>query len=179
MSAMDRSATICACGSHGFVKLTKWHTALYDTEDHDLIKGHLWCVDAKRGRSYAIRAIGPKKARRFVYMHRAVVKADDGLDVDHVNQSDGTDNRKNNLRVATRSQNNMNQRPKQGASRFKGVHWHKQAGKWHAQIRFEGKRKSLGIFANEEDAARAYDRAAVEIAGPYAATNESFGLFKE
>ncbi|SFY20503.1 AP2 domain-containing protein [Paracoccus pantotrophus] len=173
---MDRGAHICACGAHGFVKLSKWHTALFDPEDMPKIAGHVWSVDAKRGRAYAIRAIGPRRKRQFVYMHREVAAPPDGMDVDHINQADGTDNRKANLRIADRSLNNANQRPKGGASRFKGVHFHKQTKKWHAQIRFRGMRKSLGLHATEEDAARAYDRAAASVFGPFAQTNAGFGL---
>jgi len=173
-----RDARICDCGDHGFVRLTKWHTALYDAEDHPLIAGRIWCVDAKRGRAYAIRAVGPKANRRFVYMHREVMAAPPGLDADHRNQFDGTDNRKINLRLASRSENNANQRPKGGASRFKGVHWHAQSKKWQAQIRFFGTRKSLGLYGREEDAAMAYDKAATEAFGPFAATNRSLGLME-
>lgn len=176
---MNRVARICECGAHGFVGLTKWHSALFDVEDLPKVAGHLWCVDAKRGRAYAIRAIGPKRKRQFVYMHREVIDAPAGFDVDHVLQSDGTDNRKSNLRIASRTMNNGNQRPRGGASRFKGVHFHKQTSKWHAQIRCGGVRKSLGLHETEESAARAYDAAAETMFGPFAATNQSLGLFSK
>ena len=175
---MGRLAALCDCGEHAFVRLTKWHTALVDADDLPIIAGHLWCVDAKRGRDYAIRAVGPKAKRRFVYMHRDVLRAPDGFDVDHINQGDGTDNRKLNLRIADRSMNNANQRPRGGTSKFKGVHFHKQTQKWHAQIRLKSYRKSLGLYSDQEDAALAYDTAAVQLFGEFAATNEKLGLFK-
>lgn len=175
---MSRLAALCDCGGHAFVRLTKWHTALVDAEDLPVIAGYLWCVDAKRGRAYAIRAVGPKAKRRFVYMHREVLCAPEGFDVDHINQRDGTDNRKTNLRIADRSMNNANQRAKGGASKFKGVHFHKQTQKWQAQIRLKGTRKSLGLFTEQEDAARAYDFAASLMFGEFAATNEKLGLLK-
>lgn len=175
---MNRAACICDCGDHGFVRLTKWHTALFDPDCLPIIEGHLWCVDAKRGRAYAIRGVGPRSARRFVYMHREVMAAPDDMDVDHREQSDATDNRRSNLRIASRSLNNANQRSRGGVSRFKGVHWHKQTGKWHAQIRRGAFRKSLGLHATEEAAAAAYDRAAREIYGDFAATNVALGLLE-
>ena len=176
---MSREATICACGDHGFVRLTKWHTALFDPEDIGVVAGYLWCVDAKRGRAYAIRAIGPRANRRFVYMHREVTKAPAGFDVDHIKQSDGTDNRKSNLRIAKRGLNNANQRSRGGVSKYKGVHFHRQTGKWHAQIRHGNVRKSLGLHLRQEEAAKAYDIAAMSLFGEFAATNKSLGLLKE
>lgn len=174
----SREPRICACGSHGFARLSKWHTALFDAADLPIVAGKTWTVETKSGRAYALRAFGPRKARQRVYMHREITGASPSLDVDHWN-GDGTDNRRGNLRPADRSLNNANQRQKLGVSRFKGVHWHKQAGKWHAQISFRGVRKSLGVHAVEEDAARAYDRAAVEIFGEFARTNAALGIYQE
>lgn len=176
---MDRAAKVCECGDHGFVKLSKWHTALFDPCDLPKIEGFTWSVDARRRRAYAIRAIGPRKRRRFVYMHRVVMDAPNGMDVDHISQGDATDNRRSNLRIVSRSENNADQRAKGGKSRFKGVYFHTQAGKWGAQICCRGKRKSLGLYHDEADAARAYDAAAIAAHGEIAATNQSIGLFEE
>jgi len=90
---------------------------------------------------------------------------------DHRNH-DGLDNRRSNLRPVTHAQNLQNQRPRDGgASRHKGVHWHKQRQKWAAQITCDGKKRHLGMFATEGDAARAYDAAARELFGEYACLN--------
>lgn len=90
-------------------------------------------------------------------------------DIDHID-GNRQNNRVENLREASRSQNNGNQRLRLGGtSRYKGVCWHGK--KWTAGIALDGRRKHLGLFANEEDAARAYDRAAVEQWGQFARTN--------
>ena len=86
--------------------------------------------------------------------------------IDHIN-GDGKDNRISNLRLANGSQNQANQRKKPGlSSRFKGVSWHRNYGKWVASGRLH-----LGYFDNEEDAARAYDRAISIIHGEFAVLN--------
>jgi hypothetical protein len=174
---IDRNAKICACGDHGFVKLTKRHTAFFSPVDLPKVCGHLWCVEAKRSRAYAVRGVGPRANRRFVYLHREIAGPLPTEDVDHKNH-DGTDNRRENLRCVPRSLNNANQRAKGGKSRFKGVYWHRQIGKWHAHVRRGEIRKSLAVFDCEADAARAYDIAALEMFGNYAATNKSLGLLE-
>jgi hypothetical protein len=93
-------------------------------------------------------------------------------DVDHRN-GDRLDNRPGNLRCATRSQNVANQALRAcNTSGFKGVSWDKKNKKWMARIGVNGKSRTLGRYACAEDAGRAYDRAAVEAFGEFAATNE-------
>ena len=88
-----------------------------------------------------------------------------GKEVDHRNRN-GFDNRRRNLRYATASQNNAN-KPKRSlnTSGYKGVFWHKGAGKWMSQIGFKKRRYYLGLFASKREAARAYDQAVQELAG--------------
>jgi hypothetical protein len=92
--------------------------------------------------------------------------------VDHVN-GDGRDNRVSNLRAATYSQNSQNRRKskKRCGSKYKGVWLDKRSGRWRAQICFDGDRRHLGYYGEEEAAARAYDRAAVRYHGEFARVN--------
>ena len=106
----------------------------------------------------------------LVLMHRVIMGAEPGEEVDHVDR-DGLDNRRQNLRLSTRSQNNGNQAKTRGTSRFKGVYWDKGRQKWHAQICLGSNRRAIGRFDSEEEAARAYDAAAVEQWGEFARVN--------
>lgn len=92
-------------------------------------------------------------------------------EIDHINNQ-RDDNRIENLRNTTRSQNGKNRSIETGrTSQYKGVYWNKEKNKWKAHIKINGKPKYLGYFTSEEDAARAYDRAAIEHFGIYAKLN--------
>ena len=101
--------------------------------------------------SYAL----PGESRKCYLLHRLLMDAPPEKQIDHVNR-DRLDNRRENLRLCTRSQNNQNRAPR-GESRFIGVSFDKRTGKWMAQCRFSGQRKTIGRFASEIDAAKAHD----------------------
>ena len=91
--------------------------------------------------------------------------------VDHIN-GDGLDNRRENLRPATRNQNLANKRRyRNNTSGYKGVTWHAAASCWRARIVVAGRKRSLGLHSTPEAAARAYDAAAVDVFGAFAALN--------
>lgn len=108
---------------------------------------------------------------RQIKMHRYLLDAQDGAQVDHIN-GDTLDNRRSNLRLATPSQNQGN-RAKQAhaTSKFKGVSWHKKAGKWRATISVNRKQIHLGFYTQQEHAALAYDEAARHHFGEFARPN--------
>lgn len=104
-------------------------------------------------------------------MHRTILDAPHGIDIDHVNR-DGLDNRRGNLRLASRSENMRNSVSYSGSSsRYKGVAFHGETGKWRAQITNARYARHLGVFEVEADAARAYDAAARQLFGEFARTN--------
>ncbi|MGJ4857061.1 HNH endonuclease signature motif containing protein [Labrys sp. La1] len=93
-------------------------------------------------------------------------------EVDHIN-GDKFDNRIANLRACSKSQNQANcGTGRNNTSGFKGVSWHKGRGMWVARIQVEGRPRSLGYHADKKVAAAAYDRAAKELFGAFARTNE-------
>lgn len=99
-----------------------------------------------------------------------------GYDIDHINR-DRSDNRICNLRLASRSSNNANRIGKEGStSKFLGVSWSNRYKKWISQITKDYKNTLIGRFHSEVDAAKAYDRAAIEIHGHYARLNFPEGV---
>jgi len=89
-------------------------------------------------------------------------------EIDHRN-CDGLDNRWDNLRPASPDMNIANTRLRSNnSSGFKGVHWHKKAGKWQARITIRGRTKHLGLFACPKAAHAAYLRAAKQQWGDFA-----------
>ena len=146
--------------------------ALVDDADAELVGAYEWRpLHGNTGKIYAYVAV----KGRVIYMHRLVACAEPGFEIDHIN-GDGLDNRRDNLRAATRTQNRVNsgkpRRPgKPYSSVYKGV---VLVGKrWRAQIKIRGRVHHLGLFAFEADAARAYDRAAVAAWGQFARPNFS------
>lgn len=79
-----------------------------------------------------------------------VPKGFNGLMVDHINNIK-TDNRLENLQLVTARENSSKDR-RRGVSKYVGVHWFKPENKWISSISIKGKRKHLGLFANEYDA---------------------------
>lgn len=161
------------------IPLTRWHVARVDAIDYPLVSDYLWhamWVPAMRSH-YAIgRARTATGLVRTLLMHRLVLDAAPGQDVDHIEQVATLDNRRSNLRLATRHQNMANRRSRVGTSRFKGVCWNRQCAKWQASVQVNGRPIYLGLHATEESAAVAYDAAARRYFGERAFTNEMAGL---
>lgn len=118
---------------------------------------------------------GQHRRGTHVWMHRLILGLGrGGPDVDHIN-GDRLDNRRANLRPASRTQNNANARPRGGSSRFKGVTWDRSKGKWMARV----SGTFIGYFRDEDEAASAYDARAVEVFGPFGLTNRELSITPE
>ncbi|MFH1371421.1 MAG: AP2 domain-containing protein [Planctomycetota bacterium] len=135
---------------------------IVDPDKYYWLNSYKWIVFGNGNNLYAIRLrmAGPNKTQ-ILSMHREIMNEPRGLLVDHRN-CNSLDNRRDNLRLATNSQNQCNRvkNDPKASSRYKGVCLHKPKGKWTAFIRHKGKRTWLGYFDCEIDAAKAYDEAA-------------------
>lgn len=142
---------------------------LVDDTDAELVSRYTWFSAKRRNTFYARAWDGGYKTGKMVYMHR-LLTGSVGI-VDHRN-GNGLDNRRDNLRVATNSQNMANQRKTRGSSQYKGVCLNKRNGKWKAQIQKDGNNVFIGdAFPTELEAAMAYNATAHRLFGEFAALN--------
>lgn len=156
------------------IPVGKHHVALIDDEDVVLVEQYRWRLwTSPNGLiKYAYRHIVDGRGRPLStqMMHTVIT----GFRiVDHRNH-DGLDNRRSNLRAATAAQNSQNAKKPRVfgmTSRFKGVCWDPQKKRWRVSIHVGGPRRHVGYFKFEDDAAAAYDAAAIEHFGEYAYTN--------
>jgi len=157
------------------IKLTKGYRSLVDDEDFEYLKQFKWNVRIVSGTQYAKRNINIGEKQTTINMHREITKCPKNMMVDHIN-GNGLDNRKQNLRICTRSQNLMNSnKPKDAkSSKYKGVCFYKKGNykRWRSEIRLNKKAIFLGYFVNEKDAALAYNEAAIKYYGKFAKLNE-------
>jgi hypothetical protein len=148
--------------------------ALVDDEDYELVSQYRWYVweHSKPGTRdsgpYAITIIKVGGKKTSLRMHVLIMGV---KGIDHEDH-DGLNNQKRNLRAATMGQNGANMRPQIGrASQYKGVWWSTRTRAWHAEVRRDGKKRRLGRFLSELEAAYAYDAAARELFGEFACPN--------
>jgi AP2 domain/HNH endonuclease len=150
-----------------YIALTKGRFAIVDAADYEWLNQYKWCLSStNQGRCYACHMEG----RTQISMHRLIMNAPKGMLVDHIN-GNGLDNRRCNLRLCTPTQNMCNRRKYGGKSQYKGVFRNKKSGRYYAKISFKRETIYLGTYDEEIEAARAYDRKAIELFGEFAYLN--------
>jgi len=109
-----------------------------------------------------------------VYLHRLIAGTPKGKDTDH-RDGDKLNNRRSNLRVCTRSQNNANrQKPSRGKyTKYAGVYWSAQNKAWMVRLGSREDQEYIGYFRTPVEAAKAYDFSASRRYGEFAKTNFS------
>ncbi len=149
---------------------------LIDDEDSPVVEQYTWTIcSSNKTTLYAKAYIKGSKPKKEIFLHRLLVGAKKGELVDHKNRN-GLDNRRENLRLATKSTNGGNLKSCTGKSKYKGVYQKNDNPKrnktWYAQIKINGKKISKGCFFFEKDAALAYNELARHYFGEFAFLNE-------
>ena len=135
-----------------------------DVEDYPIVMQHTWHCDSK---GYVATNINGKIRK----LHQLIMNTPKGMETDHIN-GDIKNNKKTNLRICTRAQNQHNQKPwVGGSSKYKGVCFYKKYGNWLVQIHINKKRIHIGYYPSEKEAALAYNKFVFELRGEYAYLN--------
>lgn len=149
------------------IQLTQGKVALVDDEDLAELSKFKWCASKIGNTFYAIRNLSTEP-RRTILMHREILKTPKNLETDH-RDGNGLNNQKENLRVATRSQNLQNRgKYKNNSSGYKGVYWNKIAKKWIVRIKIKNNNIYLGCFPDKIKAHKAYITACKKYHGDFA-----------
>lgn len=149
------------------IPLSQGKFTLVDDEDFDWLNQWKWtCIDG-----YARRYPTVSGRRVSVCMHRLILSAPEGFEVDHID-GDGLNNQRSNLRICKHAQNCRNQkRCRDSRTGLKGVDFHRRLRKYRARITHDYKVMHLGFFDTAEQACAAYNKAALQIHGEFARPN--------
>lgn len=150
------------------IKLTNGEYTILDESDYLKYRDFVWHCSL----GYAVMKIKKNGIVTSARMHRLIMDAPNGMDVDHINHNI-LDNRRCNLRVVTHHQNMMNiKKNKKHSSKYKGVYFDKKRSKFVAQICVKYKNKFIGYFEKEDEAALAYNESAKKHFGDFSRLNE-------
>ena len=149
------------------IKLSRGLVAVVDTSDYRWLSEWKWSALLAPRTAYAIRRDYAAPGQPMIYMHRLIMGATDGQEVDHIDH-DGLNNRRSNMRTCTRAQNSQNQRPQ--SAHYKGIC--RDGTGWRALITANKKVHYIGVYLTAIGAAHAYNMAATELHGEFALLNK-------
>lgn len=151
------------------IPLTRGYVAMVDDEDYERVSNIHWHAVIHRKKVYAQRPL--YKQTGPASLHRFILDAPKGFEVDHIDGNSLNCTRKN-MRLCDHYGNSQNRATSTlSKSGFKGVYWDKGRRKWKAEIQAYKRTYKLGRYALVEDAARAYDAKARELHGQFARLN--------
>ena len=150
------------------IPLSQGKFAIVDASDFEWLNQWKWSLNSFAGKEYANRIERNGTSKQTIKMHRLIMSAPEGVEVDH-RDGNGLNNSRSNLRLASHQQNQCNvRRHRDNKSGFKGVYWNTDKQGWDAKICAKGKHYFLGRFSKKEDAVRAYEKGAKKLHGEFA-----------
>lgn len=164
------AATPLADSTTRLIPLSQGKFAVVDAADFEWLNQWKWTAihQKKCDKWYAYRpVVGPDGKRTTLRLHRLIMNAPHGVEVDHKDR-DGLNNSRSNLRMATHQQNLCNRGADRDGSGYKGVRLYRRTGRWVANIGLNGKTIHLGYFDTRDEATTAYSNAAHKYHGEFA-----------
>lgn len=157
------------------IPLTQNKFTIIDDEDFPVVMNYKWYAKKvnKKNKYYVYtngyNQLGNKKK---LMIHRIIMNIQDpNIKIDHIN-SNSLDNRQCNLRICGHSQNSRNRiLNKNNTTGYKGIFYRKSKNWWESHIKYNTKKIHLGVFKTKEEAAEAYNQAAVKYFGEFANLN--------
>jgi hypothetical protein len=142
-------------------------TIVDDERLEDLLHYH-WLVRPGHNTRYVYRFERRGTRYKRIHLHRQLLNCPEGMYIDHID-GDGLNNQVANLRIVTRTENQWNRRNDKSRCQYRGVYY--RDNRWRAKIGVNGKTVNLGTYETPQEAAKAFDAAALRIRGPFAILN--------